>query len=218
MSWLLRALTSHTGRKFLAAITGLGLVAFLIVHLIGNLQIFSNSSAFDDYARNLHSGLLIVLGDVGLMIAFPLHIACVIWLAIDNRKARGDTGYKVHGTKQKRSMAEVLASKTTLYGGLVLLVFVTIHVLQFRIGHDVFHGSLRDALIETLRKPMWALLYIVGSLVVGWHMFHGIQAAFRSVGAWHARYTPIIVKSGLALSVILAVGFASIPVWILLVK
>lgn len=220
MRWLVRALTSHTGRKVLAAVTGLGLVAFLIVHLIGNLQIYSPTEAFNDYAKNLHSGPLIVLGDVGLAIAFPLHIGCVIWLALDNKKARGGQGYKVVGTKQKRSFAEVLASKTTLYGGLVLLVFVVIHVLQFRIGHDVFDPKhpLREALIETLKKPGWALLYIVGSLVVGWHLFHGIQAAFRSLGAWHSKYTPIIVKTGLVLSIILALGFASIPAWILIAQ
>ena len=226
MSWLVKTFTTHTGRKFLAALTGLGVVLFLIVHLIGNSQLFSNSEAFNEYAHNLHAGPLIVLGDVGLLIAFPLHITMVVWLAIDNKKARGATGYKVSATKQKRSFAAVLASKTTLYGGLVLLFFVVIHVWQFRLQHDaiangtfgegVRAGDLRDAVIVTLSKPHWGLLYIIGSLVTGWHLFHGIQAAFRSIGAYHPRYTPIIVKAGAGLSVVLALGFASIPVWILL--
>lgn len=215
MSWLVRALTSHTGRKVIAAATGLGMVLFLVAHLLGNLQIYSPTNQFNDYAKSLHAGPLIVIGDIGLIIAFPLHVAAVIWLAMDNAKARGPQGYKVTNTKQKRSLAEVLASKTTLYGGLVLLVFTVIHVIQFRLQHDAIGGQLKEAVVDTLRKPQWAVLYIVGSLLVGWHLFHGIQAAFRSLGAWHSRYTPIIVKSGLVLSIILALGFASIPVWIL---
>ena len=226
MSWLIKTFTTHTGRKVLAAVSGLGLVLFLIVHLIGNLQIFSSSQAFNDYARALHSGPLIVLGDVGLLIAFPLHVAMVLWLAIDNARARGAEGYKARGTKQKRSFAAVLASKTTLYGGLLLLFFVAVHVWQFRLQHDaIAHGTwgsgvpaggLREAILVTLDKPHWGLLYIVGSLVVGWHLFHGVQAAFRSVGAVHPRYTPIIIGGGAVLAWVLALGFAAIPVWILL--
>ncbi len=225
MSWLIKTFTTHTGRKLLAALTGLGVVAFLIIHLIGNSQIFSNSNAFNDYAHDLHAGPLIVLGDVGSLIAFPLHIAMVIWLAIDNKKARGGTDYKVVATKQKRSFAAVLASKTMLYSGLVLLFFVVIHVWHFRLQHDaiahgefagVAAGDLRGAVIATLSKPHWAILYIVGSLLTGWHLFHGIQAAFRTMGAYHPRYTPLIVKGGAGLALILALGFASMPVWIIL--
>jgi succinate dehydrogenase / fumarate reductase cytochrome b subunit len=226
VSWLVKTFTTHTGRKLLAALTGLGLVLFLIVHLIGNTQIFSSSQAFNDYAKALHGGPLIVIGDIGLLIAFPLHISMVIWLAIDNKKARGEQGYRRHGTKQQRNFAAVLASKTTLYGGALLLFFVAVHVWQFRLQHDaIAHGTfgsgipaggLREAVVATLDKPLWGLLYIVGSLVTGWHLFHGIQAAFRSLGAWHPRYTPLLVKGGAVFAWLLALGFAAIPVWILL--
>lgn len=225
MSWLVKTFTTHTGRKALAALSGLGVVLFLIIHLIGNSQIFSNSSAFNDYAHNLHAGPLIVLGDVGLLIAVPLHIAMVVWLAKDNKKARGETGYRVVQTKQKRGFASVLASKTTLYGGLVLLFFIVIHVWHFRLQHGaiaegnfpgVAPGDLRMAVIHTLEQPHWGALYIIGSLVTGWHLFHGIQAAFRTLGVHHPRYTPIIVKAGAGLAIVLALGFAAMPVWILL--
>lgn len=226
MSWLVKTFTSHTGRKLLAGITGLGLVLFLVMHLIGNLQLFSPSSAFNEYAHSLHSGFLIVLADVGLLIAFPLHIGMVVWLAIDNKKARGEQGYKVSNTKQKRNLAAVLASKSTLYGGLVLLFFVAIHVWHFRLQHEaiangtfgggVGAGDLKSAVIATLSKPHWGALYAIGSLLTGWHLFHGIQAAFRSFGAYHPRYTPIIVKGGGALATIIGLGFTSMPIWVLL--
>lgn len=215
MSWLVKTLTSHAGRKALAALTGLGLVLFLSIHLLGNLQIFSSSSAFDDYAKSLHKGPLIVLADVGLLIAFPLHIVCVASLAAKNRAARGPQGYKVSGTKQKRGMMAVLASKTTLYFGVLLLVFTALHVWQFRLHHEEINGAVKAYVVQTLKNPMWAIFYVVGSLVTGWHLFHGIQAAFRSLGIWHARYTPMIVKAGSALGLLIGVGFATIPVWIL---
>lgn len=226
MSWLVKTFTTHSGRKLLAALTGLGMVLFLIVHLLGNLQIFSTSQAFNEYAKALHAGPLIVIGDIGLLIAFPLHVTMVVWLAIDNKRARGPAGYKVHGTKQTRGFAAVLASKTTLYGGALLLLFVALHVWQFRLQHDAIHhgeflpglaeGDLRGAVVATLAKPLWGAFYIIGSLLTGWHLFHGVQAAFRSFGAHHPRYTPIIVKSGAALALLLALGFAAIPAWILL--
>lgn len=216
MSWLTRSLSSTSGRKLLAAVTGLGLVAFLIIHLLGNLQIFSNSDAFNNYATSLHNGPLIVLADVGLPIMFVLHMAMVIWLALDNKRARGATGYKVHGTKQTRGFASVLASKTTLYGGVVLIAFVLIHVWHMRLHHEEMNGESREYVIAQLTNPGWGLLYIVGSLVTGWHLFHGLQASFRSFGVNHPRYTPLIVKTGMGLATLLALGFAAIPVWILL--
>jgi len=216
VSWLVKTFKSHSGRKAIAALTGLAMVLFLIIHLLGNLQIFSDSNAFNDYAKALHDGPLIIIGDVGLLIAFPLHVAMVIWLALDNKKARGEQVYKVENTKQKRGFAAVLASKTTLYGGLLLLFFVVVHVWQFRLQHSEIGYDVRGAVIETLAMPHWGILYVVGSLLTGWHLFHGIQAAFRSIGAYHPRYTPIIVKAGLGLATVLALGFAAIPAWILI--
>lgn len=216
MSWLTRTLSSSSGRKLLAAVTGLGLVMFLVIHLLGNLQIFSESNAFNDYAKALHGGPLIILGDVGLMIMFPLHMAMVIWLAMDNAKARGGVGYRKHGTKQARGLAAVLASKSTLYGGLVLIAFTVIHVWQFRLHHHEIGYDVRGAVVETLSNPGWGALYIIGSLVTGWHLVHGVQAAFRSVGVNHPRYTPFIVKVGIGLAALVGLGFASIPAWILL--
>jgi succinate dehydrogenase / fumarate reductase cytochrome b subunit len=216
VNWFAKTFTSVAGRKFIAALTGLGVVAFLIIHLIGNLQVFSDSNALNEYAKALHDGPLIVIGDVGLLIAFPLHIAAVLSLAIGNRRARGAQGYKVSGTKQKRGLAAVLASKTTLVGGLVLMAFVAAHVWHFRLRHEEIGYDVRGEIISELSNPMWGIFYIIGSLLVGWHLFHGFQAAFRSLGAWHPRYTPIITRVGAGLSILLALGFASIPAWILL--
>ncbi len=216
MNWFAKTFLSVSGRKLIAALTGLGVVAFLIIHLIGNLKVFSDGNSYNEYAKFLHDGPLIVLGDVGLLVMFPLHIAAVISLAIGNKKARGPVGYKVSGTKQKRGIAAVLASKSMLITGMLLMGFVIAHVLHFRMRHSEIGYDLRSEIISELSNPMWGIVYVLGSLLVGWHLFHGFQAAFRSLGAWHPRYTPIIQKMGVGLSVILALGFTSIPAWILM--
>ncbi len=219
MSWLTRTLSSNSGRKMMVAITGVMLVFFLIIHLLGNLQIFSPSSAFNDYAQALHDGPLIVVGDVGMLILFPVHIALVIWLALDNRRARGGTGYKVSGTKQKRPFMRILASKSTVIGGLLMLALLIVHIGQMRLQHHAWEQAGiggKEAVVALLSEPLWGALYVIFSLVTGWHVFHGFQAAFRSLGFNHNRYTPLIEKAGMGLGVILGLGFAAIPVWILI--
>ena len=218
MNWFAQTFTSVAGRKLIAALTGIGLVLFLVVHLAGNLQIFSPTSALNEYAKALHDGPLIVVGDVGLLVMFPLHILAVLSLARDNRAARGPQGYKVSGSKQTRGALAVLASKMTVIGGLLLMGFVAAHVWHFRLRHEEIEaagGDLKADIVQQLSNPIWGVLYIVGSLLVGWHLFHGFQAAFRSLGVWHPRYTPLLTRLGAGLSLVLAVGFAAIPAWIL---
>jgi len=216
VNWFAKTFTSVAGRKLIAALTGLGLVTFLVIHLLGNLQIFMSGNELNDYAKSLHDGPLIIVGDVGLLVMFPLHIIMVIWLIIDNNKARGDKGYKVTGTKQKRGFAAVMASKMMPLTGLGLMAFVVAHVLHFRLRHSEIGYDLKGDIIVELQNPLWAITYILGSLLVSWHLFHGFQAAFRTLGTSHPRYMPLIQKVGVGLSVFLALGFTSIPAWILL--
>ncbi|MFT7581495.1 MAG: succinate dehydrogenase / fumarate reductase cytochrome b subunit [Myxococcota bacterium] len=215
MSWLTQTLTSSTGRKALVAITGLGLVGFLLIHMLGNLQIMLPGDQFNEYAKSLHDGPLIVIGDIGLLIMFPIHIGLVIWLAVSNRRARGGTGYKKHGNKQKRGVLAVLASRTSLWSGLGLMAFVVAHILHFRLRHDEIGYDLKADVVTELSEPYWAIIYIVGSLLASWHIYHGFQAAFRSLGFEHNRYTPILVKTGTGISALLAIGFVAITTWIL---
>lgn len=227
MTWLTKTFTSYPGRKLLAALTGIGLVLFLVMHLLGNLQIFVDSPQFNEYAHALHDGPLIVIGDIGLLIMVPLHILAVLSLARGNRAARGEQRYKVHQTKQERSKLAILASKTTVFSGAIILLFLIAHIWHFRLQHEaiatgefagVAAGDLKGAIILTLKQPIWAILYILGSLATGWHLAHGIQAAFRSLGLYNRNYTPLIVKLGTVLAIILAVGFVSIPAWIMLTQ
>lgn len=227
MNWFTRTLNSTIGQKYLVAITGLGLVGFLITHLLGNLQIFAATetpghyAAIDDYAEALHAVPGLALAEAGLLLFFLLHIALVFRLTMANRSARGDADYAVKRSKRKGGWFEALAGRTMAISGIVLLVFLVIHIAHFRLKRSAVHGpeataQISTLIMDTLSNPVWAVLYIVGSLLVGFHLYHGFHSAFRSLGLNHRKYTPLIERIGFALAIILALGFVSIPLAVLL--
>lgn len=219
MSALSRTWRTGIGRKVLVGLTGLGLVGFLSIHMLGNLQIFKGDQSFNKYADGLHKLPGFQLIEIGLIAFFVIHMALVLWLALDNRAARGDQGYATSATKQKTSLLRVLASKTMVYSGIILVAFMVVHVMDFRLQHEAIAaagGDLKTVVVTQLAIPWKALLYVAGSLLAAWHIFHGTQSAFRSVGFHHKKYTPIIEKIGTALAIILGLGFAAIPVYALL--
>jgi succinate dehydrogenase / fumarate reductase cytochrome b subunit len=216
VSWLTRTLSNPTGKKVLVAITGLALVVFLIGHLAGNLLIYAGPEAMNAYAECLHHLPGFAAIEVSLLLCFMLHIGLVLQLTLENRAARGAQGYAVSKSKQTRGVFAVIASKTMAISGIIVLVFVVVHLLDLRFQRG--DGETYDQVIRVLSNPAKAALYCVGSLLVSWHLFHGFQSAFRSLGLGHAKYSPTLGKLGAALALIFAVGFASIPVWIMITK
>ncbi|TVR03027.1 MAG: hypothetical protein EA398_05760 [Deltaproteobacteria bacterium] len=225
MNWFTQTFSSTIGKKVLVALTGLALVGFLIAHLAGNLLIFAPSgegraTGMDDYAHALHEIPVLPLAELGLVVFFVLHVGLVLQLWADNRKARGGS-YAVSASKRPKGPVARLASGTMIVSGLVVLAFIPLHIWDFRLRRSEVHGpgateEISALVIETLSSPLHGGFYIVASLLIGWHLFHGIHSAIRSIGFHHPKYTPIIEKVGFALSALLAVGFASIPLAILL--
>lgn len=220
MSWLRSTLGSTVGRKALVGLTGLGLVGFLIVHVLGNLNMYKGDegASLDAYAEGLHHLAVFPVLEIGLLGLFLLHIFFTLQLVLENRRARV-APYAVRGTKRRRGMAELLASRTMAVSGLVLLAFLLVHVWDFRLQHGSEEmaraGGLFGLVSAKLNVPWRAGLYVAGALTVGFHMFHGIQSAARSLGVHHARYTPLIERFGFALAWALALTFASFPIWFL---
>lgn len=217
MSWFKKVLSSSIGMKLAVGLSGLGLVGFLIAHAAGNLNLYRGTHALDEYAMHLHALPGFTIIEIGLLVMFLVHIPLVIALARSNAQARGSR-YAVSGSKREGGRAQSLASRMMKVSGILLLIFIVFHVMDFRRERHEFHmpdGSvygLGNEVIEALSNPLFAVIYIVGSMLAAWHVFHGFQSAFRSLGFNHGKYTPALEKLGIAIAVFIGLAFASIPV------
>ena len=214
---LQRVFSSSVGTKLLIGATGLLLVAYMVLHLAGNVLIFFGRNIFNEYSHQLISNPLILPAEIGLLLVFLVHIykAVTMWMA--NRAARPVAYQKkeLAGHTSRKS----LASSTMIASGLIVLAFVVIHVKQFKFGtFYLASGSdtIRDLYrteIEVFRNPLWVGFYVIATLIVGLHMRHGISSAFQSLGLDHPRYTRRIVGLGIVVAVLVGGGLALIPIW-----
>jgi len=211
-------------RKYLMAITGLALVAFVICHLLGNLTFYtSNGTATNTYAAFLESmGILLVIVEVGLFSVIGLHIITSLWITYENWTAR-PLKYKVSGNKGGSHNS--IFSRNMIILGILLLVFLSIHVRQFQFGPGIKEGymtqvhgeAVRDLyrlVIETFKKPLNVGFYVVCMFLLGFHLRHGFWSAFQSLGALNPKFSKLVNVFAIALAIVLAAGFLFIPIWI----
>lgn len=221
------ALTSQVGRKILTGITGVVLVVFIIAHLSGNLSLLSSDSLpFNTYAKFLHSfGTLVYIAEIALGALILLHAYIGITIAFRKRKARA-VGYQVYNTKGGPSR-QSLSSRTMVVTGIVLLVFLVIHIVQFRFGAGIHEGyavtikgdesrDLYRLVNETFQNLGWVIFYVAVMLLLAFHLRHGIWSALQSLGAMKPRYSRTIYSIAFILGALLAIGFLILPVYIYL--
>ena len=215
MSSLTRALTSTVGTKVVVGLTGLMLVLFLIGHLGGNLLLLVGPEAFNAYANGMRDIPGILAIEAGLAAVFLIHIVFTIRLIRLNRAARGDVGYASAGSKQERFWGS-LASKMMPVSGIIVLVFLVVHLRDFRLASGGVAEDMYGAVEGALAVPWKAILYVIGSALVGWHVFHGFASAFRSLGMNHPHWTPLTTRLATVLAIALGVGFAALPLFFFL--
>jgi len=220
MSVLTRIWRSSLGKKYIMAITGLGLFIFVIIHMLGNLQIFAGREQINAYAAFLKSrpGLLWT-ARIGLLILAALHIISAIQLALENRAARPVRYAKWNPT------AASLASRTILASGLVILAFVVYHLLQFTFGltnpdflqlrdplnhHDVYQMMIRGF------SNVWvSVFYIIAMGLLCLHLSHGVSSMFQSVGLRSEKYRRFFTQFAKFAAVVIFIGNCSIPIAVL---
>ncbi len=212
-----RVFSSSVGTKLLVGATGLLLVAYMLLHLVGNMLILLGRDTFNEYSHQLISNPLIVPIEMGLLIVFLVHVYKTVTMWMQNRAARPVPYQKkeLAGHTSRKS----LASSTMIASGLIVMVFVGIHVKQFKFGTFYLasgSATVRDLYrteIEVFRNPLWVAFYVIGALLVGLHMRHGISSAFQSLGLDHPRYTRRIVAIGIVAAIVVGGGLALIPIW-----
>ena len=203
-------------QKLVVGLSGLLLVGFLITHLAGNMLLYSSSGdhkLYNDYAHVLHSNPLLPVAEYTLLAIFLAHIVISLTLVVRNRRARPQ-GYAVK--QSKRGKSAVTAHNIMHVTGLIVLAFILLHLLDFQtsVTHPHLDGELpAQRTIEILRSPLSASVYTLGVLLLGYHLYHGIQSGFQTLGASNPKVTPYIRALGVFLAVVFALGFASFPIW-----
>lgn len=222
-----RFVTSSIGRKIIVAITGACLLLFLVGHLVGNLLMYGDSIAINTYAHSLHlNATALWLVRLGLLAVFVVHILLTIQLKLENASARDN--YKFSNT-----IKATWSSRYMIYSGLTVLVFLIYHLLQYtvRIGLDpadfqyVFPSGPYEG-IETFdvhkmivlgfSQPLVTIVYLVAIAMLFSHLRHGVQSIFQTAGLNTRKTRPWYNLAGIAYATVVCLGFASIPVAVML--
>jgi succinate dehydrogenase / fumarate reductase cytochrome b subunit len=209
MNWFINTIWTSVGKKLMMAVTGLFFCVFLTLHLAGNLTIYMGKDAFNSYAEHLHSlGPLLILAEWGLLIFAIIHISSGLLLFYQNFKAR-PTRYAVN----KRAGGRTLGSATMPYTGVILLLFVIIHLFNFHFV-DKTHTTIFQIVSNAFAQPSYVLIYTFAMITAAVHVSHGFWSAFQTLGANHPKYTPLLRGLSLVFCLIVGIGFGFIPVYV----
>jgi len=217
MSVLRQFLSSSIGTKILIAVTGLAFFGYLIIHLAGNLLIFAGSDEFNAYAHKMTGNVLLPVIEIGLAAIFLLHVFKAVTNFFGNASAR-PARYRekrwAHHTSRKS-----WSSTTMIVTGSIIFIFTALHVFQFRLGtyyEDPVHHyrDLYRIVIELFANPVWVAFYVIVMALVGMHLRHGLSSALQSLGIEHPRYNTLVRVIGIVVAIVIAGGFAVIPIWI----
>ena len=212
MNWYLFILGSSVGKKMLMALTGLGLIGFLAVHLLGNLMAFAGADAFNGYAAKLHSlQPYLSVFNIGLAALGLVHIVVGVILFFENVKAR-PTRYAVYRNPGGRT----IGSNTMPYTGVLILIFVVIHLLKFTFV-DKSVTPIYQQMATTFANPLWVLFYVASMVIVALHISHGFWSLFQTFGLNHPHHMPLIMKLGLVLTLVFGIGFGALPIYLLII-
>lgn len=198
------------------ALTGLALIGFLVTHLAGNLLVFGGSHVFNNYSHTLTSNPLVPLLELLLLAIFVLHVYKAVTNFAANRAARPVPYQKKVGAGH--TSRKSAASSSMIISGLITILFVVLHLKQFKYGPTYFAaGGQRDLYrleVENFSNPLLVAFYLVSLVVLGLHLWHGFWSAFQSMGIGNARTTPRIMQAARAVGLVLIAGFLVIPVWV----
>lgn len=215
------ALWSTIGKKIITGITGLGLVLFITGHLFGNLLLLlPNPDYFNLYAHKLMSlGPLLYVIEAGLTLFFLSHAFTGLMIWRNKRKAR-PVNYALYNSQGGKSK-QTFASRTMAFSGIVLLIFLVLHLLHFKFGahydttiDGVLMRDLFKTVVEYYASPLNVLFYTAVMVLLGIHIRHGFWSAFQSLGALKPRFVPAFFSAGILFGAFYAAGFVLIPVWI----
>jgi succinate dehydrogenase / fumarate reductase cytochrome b subunit len=208
-------LVTTVGKKVVMAVTGAILFGFVIVHMLGNLQVYVGAEAINAYGLSLHSllhGTGIWLSRSVLLAAVLLHIWAMTSLTLANRRARG-IGYR-----EWKARESTYASRTMRWSGVFLLAFIIFHLLHLTTGDlhpDFIPGDVYHNVVTGFQVVPVAALYILATLALALHLFHGAWSMFQTLGLNHPRYNRLRNVVSVGIAALVVIGNLSFPVAVL---
>jgi succinate dehydrogenase / fumarate reductase cytochrome b subunit len=213
------------GKKVIMALTGIIWIGFVFSHMFGNLKVFQGPEYFNHYAEALRElgapffGYMQVLWilRIVLFVSLVAHMGAAWSLYRESARARS-TKYFKQATIQANPAALYIR-----YGAVVIIIFILIHLMQFTLGvpyiqPDFKEGDAYYNLVVgfTAFYHIWAILYILAMIVLGFHLYHGAWSMFQTLGLNSQSYSKLLHGLSLILAIVVAGGFAIVPLAVIL--
>ncbi|MCS6838404.1 MAG: succinate dehydrogenase cytochrome b subunit [Bdellovibrionaceae bacterium] len=213
-------LSSTVGKKFVMGVTGLIWAGFVFLHMLGNLLIFAGPEVYNSYAHQLTSSGLIYVAEFILLGALLTHVILAIQLTLSNRAARGSQPY---ACTARGSKSVLLSSRTMMFHGSMLLVFLITHLMGFKFGNyyettvnGVVMRDLHRLVVEVFSQPLAVLWYLVALVLLGVHLSHGVGSIFQSLGLKTLSNEALIKSLSWTYAIVVTLGFLSQPIYVFL--
>ncbi len=209
-------LASTIGRKIVMAVTGVVLFGFVVLHMVGNLQLYLGPTVMNEYAVFLRE----ILHGAGLWVARAILLAAVVlhvWAAVS--LTRLDLGARPVGYREWRAAESTYASRTMRWSGAFLAVFIVYHLLDFTFGTvnpGFEEGNVYRNVVASFRIVPVAGFYVVAMCLLGMHLKHGTLSLLRTLGLSHPRHEAIARRALTVIAAVVVVANISFPLAVLL--
>ena len=217
-------LKSTLSRKNLMALTGLFLCFFLVIHLLGNLQLLlppeRAEESFNYYSNLLSGNIFIMMISYVLYFSLIAHAIDALVITLKNRRTAAKYAY------DDRKQASKWYSRNMGILGTLLLIFLVIHFKDFwyiyKFGVLPYdrngNKDLYLIVVHAFKSWWYVLVYVCSMFALGFHLLHGFKSAVRTLGLYHPRYAAYVQVFGVIYSYAITIGFSIIPVYVHLIQ
>jgi succinate dehydrogenase cytochrome b subunit len=224
MGWFAAAISSNIGRKWVVSLTGFFLILFLLVHMAGNFTLLKagsdNGQAFNIYSAFMGHNPLIQSVAWLTKVFILLHILQTLYLTWLSRRAR-PINYKY----EKPGLSSSWSSRNMAFLGTIILIFLVLHLKTFwyemhygmvpNVSLDQYSGEDYFLLVKVAFAQSWyVVLYLLALIGLAFHLWHGFESAFQTLGINHVKYTPFIKVTGRILAILIPLGFSTQPIFV----
>jgi succinate dehydrogenase / fumarate reductase cytochrome b subunit len=213
---------STIGKKIIMGVTGLIGIGYVILHMAGNLQVFIGPAKLNGYGALLHGPL----AELTWLLRIVVGVSVVLHVLMAYQLTRISAAARPIEYQQRKPQVATLASRTMKWGGVLLLVFIVVHILHFtneivdpagwrgmtdvRGDRDVY-GNI----VASFHIWWVALFYIVAMLALGLHLYHGAWSSVRTLGYAKQSAHPLHRKIALGVAIVVWLGFTLVPVGVI---